>query len=72
MFIEDKINQLAESFFSEHEGNVYRFLVESLERPLLERVLISTKGNQLEASRILGINRNTLRDKLRKLGIKKQ
>lgn len=71
MLIEEQIKELKETFFLEHQGNVYRFLLELLERPLLVRVLDYTRGNQLEASRILGINRNTLRGKLRKLGIRK-
>jgi len=37
---------------------------------LLKRVLDLTGGNQLKASRILGINRNTLRTKLKHYGMK--
>ncbi len=70
MLIEDKIKGLNDFFFSEHEGEVYRFLVASLEKPLLQRVLDLTGGNQLQASRVLGINRNTLRSKLREYGLK--
>lgn len=68
----DKKNiEINDLIFTEHTGNVYRFLVESLEKPLLERALELARGNQLEASRLLGINRNTLREKLRKFGIRR-
>ena len=68
--MENDIKQLNDLFFREHEANAYRFLIESWEKPLLERVLSLTGGNQIKASRILGINRNTLRTKLKKLGLK--
>jgi len=69
--IEMEIQQLKDFFFIEHRGEVYRFLVESLEKPLLVKVLAYTRGNQLEAARVLGINRNTLRTKIKKLGIRR-
>lgn len=65
------MEQLNDLFIREHEGKLYRQLVESLEKPLLERILQYTGGNQLQAARLLGINRNTLHAKLKKLGIRK-
>jgi len=47
---------------------LFRRLLERVERPLLETVLARTGGNQLRASALLGINRNTLRKKLVELG----
>ena len=41
-----------------------------MERPLLRLVLEKTKGNQVQASEMLGINRNTLRKKIKELDIK--
>ena len=41
----------------------------SVEKPLIERALKRTWGNQLKAARILGINRNTMRAKIKKLAI---
>ncbi|MCX5750411.1 MAG: hypothetical protein NT099_01875 [Candidatus Saganbacteria bacterium] len=58
-----------ELIFIEHNGEAYRYIVESIERTLLAKAFTYTHGNQLEAARILGINRNTLRTKLKKLGI---
>jgi len=63
--------EISDLFLVEERGRVYRLFLESVERPLLEKVMRFAGRNQLEASRILGINRNTLRTKLRKLGIER-
>lgn len=54
----------------ERDGQVYAHFLAALERPLLLHVLERTGGNQLQAAELLGINRNTLRKKLRELGIR--
>jgi two-component system nitrogen regulation response regulator GlnG len=51
------------------ERALHEALLRRIERPLLERVLEHTGGNQLRAATLLGINRNTLRKKLTELGI---
>ncbi len=48
---------------------LYHRVLREVERPLLARVLRATGGNQLRAADILGVNRNTLRKKLRDLEI---
>jgi len=45
-------------------------VLREIERPLITQTLIATKGNQIKAAEILGINRNTLRAKIRKLDIR--
>jgi two-component system nitrogen regulation response regulator GlnG len=50
-------------------NEVYRRVLERVERPLLETVLKRTGGNQIRAAALLGINRNTLRKKITELGI---
>jgi len=60
----------AENFFLyEKEGKLYKFLLNIVEKPLIENVLRKTEGNQLKAAKILGINRNTLHAKIEKLKI---
>jgi two-component system nitrogen regulation response regulator GlnG len=48
---------------------LYRHIIERVERPLLRHALVIAGGNQLKAARLLGINRNTLRKRLRALGL---
>ncbi|MFH1406737.1 MAG: helix-turn-helix domain-containing protein [Candidatus Omnitrophota bacterium] len=60
---------LEEYLSNEKEGVLYKYVLETIERPLIEKTLERTRGNQLKAARILGINRNTMRAKIRKLGI---
>ena len=47
----------------------YHSVIEATEKPLIEKTLERTYGNQIKAAELLGINRNTLRSKIRKLGI---
>ena len=48
---------------------VYDRVLREIERPLITRALAATRGNQLKAADILGLNRNTLRKKIRELDI---
>ena len=54
---------------ADETGEIYRTILERVERPLLSAVLAHTDGNQIRAAAILGINRNTLRKKIVELGI---
>ena len=49
--------------------NLYTLVMERVERPLIELTLRKTGGNQIKATEILGINRNTLRKKITDLHI---
>jgi two-component system nitrogen regulation response regulator GlnG len=51
-------------------SGVYARLLPLVEKPLIETTLEVTAGNQLKAAKILGINRNTLRKKIKELDIK--
>ena len=46
-------------------GDLYQLVIGEVERPLLNAVMSYTNGNQSEAAEILGINRGTLRKKLK-------
>ena len=50
-------------------GRLYRSVMARVETPLLRHALELSAGNQLKAARLLGINRNTLRKRLRLLGL---
>lgn len=50
-------------------GRLYRSVMARVEQPLLRHALELCGGNQLKAAKLLGINRNTLRKRLRLLGL---
>jgi two-component system nitrogen regulation response regulator GlnG len=50
-------------------GRLYRSVMARVELPLLRHALELCGGNQLKAAKLLGINRNTLRKRLRLLGL---
>lgn len=68
-FIKDKAIELSDYWYSEKKGQLYKSVLTEIEKPLLEYILERTEGNQLKAAKILGINRNTMRAKIKKLGI---
>jgi Fis family transcriptional regulator len=51
-------------------GDLYQLVLGEIEKPLFKAVLEYTDGNQSEAAEILGINRGTLRKKLRNYNIR--
>jgi two-component system, NtrC family, nitrogen regulation response regulator GlnG len=62
------------AFLVAHEGgplpsNVYDRVIAEVERPLIRLTLAATRGNQIKAAAMLGLNRNTLRKKIRDLEI---
>ena len=48
---------------------IYDRVLAEVERPLISLCLAATKGNQIRAAQLLGLNRNTLRKKIRDLGL---
>ncbi|WP_394807599.1 helix-turn-helix domain-containing protein [Nitrosomonas sp.] len=54
----------------EKPGNLYSMVIQSVEKPLIEIAIQHTKGNQTQAAELLGINRNTLRQKMKQFQIK--
>jgi len=50
-------------------AGVYDRVLREIERPLIERCLNATRGNQIRAAELLGLNRNTLRKKIKELEI---
>jgi two-component system nitrogen regulation response regulator GlnG len=68
--IQEKLEACVRGLGSRESANLYELLLGLVERPLFRAVLRETGGNQLRAAALLGINRNTLRKKLRALGLK--
>ena len=72
--LEDLVRAKLRTFLSRIKGyhveDLHAQVISQVERPLVELVLEQTRGNQLQAAKVLGINRNTLRKKIRTLGIR--
>ena len=66
-------NWLASYFASFDPGlpppGLYHRALRQLEQPLISATLLATRGNQIKAAELLGVNRNTLRKKIRELDI---
>ncbi|MCE2926581.1 MAG: hypothetical protein LW823_02905 [Rickettsiales bacterium] len=71
------IEEHLKNYFAAHSNGqlpapgLYNRMLPLLEKPLIEATLKACNGNQLKASKILGINRNTLRKKITELAIPK-
>ncbi|MDX2222560.1 MAG: nitrogen regulation protein NR(I) [Rhodospirillaceae bacterium] len=70
----DAIEDHLRAYFNVHNGQLpprglYDRILRELERPLLSLTLHATRGNQIKAADVLGLNRNTLRKKIRELDI---
>ncbi|MEM7433056.1 MAG: DNA-binding transcriptional regulator Fis [Pseudomonadota bacterium] len=61
----DALEVYFENLNGDRPGDLYDLVIGEVERPLFKAVLDYTRGNQSQAAGILGINRGTLRKKLR-------
>jgi Fis family transcriptional regulator, factor for inversion stimulation protein len=68
------VRKAMDGYFRDLDGErpcaIYDMVISSVEKPLLEMVLHRVEGNQTQAAQLLGLNRNTLRKKIREYGIK--
>jgi two-component system nitrogen regulation response regulator GlnG len=72
--LSETVRAMLHEYFAAHQGalpprGLYDRILREVEKPLIERTLQVTKGNQIKAAEVLGINRNTLRKKIRELDI---
>jgi Fis family transcriptional regulator, factor for inversion stimulation protein len=67
------VHQSMEDYFARLDGHepdgLFRMVMDEVERPLLECVLRHCEGNQSRAAHYLGLNRGTLRKKLKLHGL---
>jgi len=59
------MKQYFEDLNGEQPQNLHNFFINEVEKPFLQVVMQQVKGNQTRAAEMLGINRNTLRKKLK-------
>ncbi|WP_348650930.1 DNA-binding transcriptional regulator Fis [Parendozoicomonas sp. Alg238-R29] len=71
--LRDSVEKAMNNYFTHLEGhdatNVYNMVLSEVEAPLLECVMTHVKGNQTRAAVMLGLNRGTLRKKLKQFGL---
>ena len=60
-----KLSRFLEQLGSFEPENFHQMIMSRVEKPMLKQILQRVGGNQVHASRILGINRNTLRKKIK-------
>jgi Fis family transcriptional regulator len=66
---EEALDQYFATLNGDRPGELYDLVIGEVERPLFKAVMDYTDGNQSQAAGILGINRGTLRKKLRSYSI---
>lgn len=68
------VRKAVEVYFKDLDGEkphpIYDMVIRSVEKPLIELVMKHAEGNQTRAAELLGINRNTLRNKMKQYKIK--
>ncbi len=67
--IEKALLELDRMFLKGEEGKIYHIMLDAPDKSLIKNMLRVTFGNQIKAARLLGINRNTLHAKIKRLGI---
>ncbi|MEO0369038.1 MAG: DNA-binding transcriptional regulator Fis [Pseudomonadota bacterium] len=71
--LSDCVTRSMQQYFADMNGQkptkLYQFFMGEVEKPFLETVMQQVEGNQSQAAEILGINRNTLRKKLKQYNL---
>ncbi len=68
-YIENTVQQYFHDMEEEMIDNLYEVFIREVERPLLSATLRYTRGNQSRSAELLGLNRGTLRTKLKQHGL---
>jgi len=67
--VKKALKKYCDDLNGEAPSDMYQLVLEQVEQPMLEVILAYTEGNQTKAADYLGINRGTLRKKLRQYGL---
>ncbi|MBE0482646.1 MAG: DNA-binding transcriptional regulator Fis [Bacterioplanes sp.] len=71
--LRDSVEKALQNYFDQLDGqdivDLYDMVLSEVEAPLLETVMKYTRDNQTKASHVLGLNRGTLRKKLKQFGM---
>ena len=71
--LRDSVTRAVRAYLEELDGQlgseVYQMVLAEVEAPLLREIMTYTRNNQTKASRMLGLNRGTLRKKLKIYGL---
>ena len=70
--IRQRIKNYLEKIKDTNLTDVYKTIIGTTEKIVIEEILILSKNNQIKASNMLGINRNTLRKKIKEFNISKK
>ncbi|MBM4139606.1 MAG: hypothetical protein FJ244_09100 [Nitrospira sp.] len=68
-YLEYKMEEFVKGMRNGVAKNLHPMLISAVERPLITSALRETRGNQIQAAGLLGLNRNTLRKKIAELHI---
>ena len=68
--VEKSLDEYFRKLDGEQPHGIYDMVITNVERSLLAMIMTRASGNQTEAADMLGMNRNTLRSKLSKYGIR--
>ena len=67
--LQSTVRKVMKQYFKDLDGEkcsgIYDMVVSAVEKPMLEVVMTQAQGNQTRAAQLLGLNRNTLRKKLK-------
>jgi Fis family transcriptional regulator len=68
--VEKSLDEYFQRLDGEQPSGIYDMVITNVERSLLAIIMHRASGNQTQAADMLGMNRNTLRSKLSKYGIR--
>jgi Fis family transcriptional regulator len=69
VWVQTNLYDFVRKMVQANASGIRKIVLDRVEAPLIEMVLKEVGGNQIKASQLLGINRNTLRKKIKEYGI---